>query len=556
MSPVLLLVLLLQVADADPLAAARDAFSHGDYAAAASLALAEAQPPVEGAARYLAGLARFRAGHPAEALEQLEAAARTADPPPGPDWQFNRGACLYELGRFEEAERAFVEAADGSSRLAGIALANAGFAALDAGDAERAGVLAERARGLGDAAARPLLDDLDAQLARDRGRRLIADSTAAVNRGDRVEGRRLALAALAEKLDATDATRARVLADVTSPGLVSRGTGWGLSLRLGAGYDTNVLQSGLRNGPEYIPIATGQVSSAALLGTVAGSYRTRPAERLFLEAGYAFEQAAYLAGAAEDYSLQMHSFAVAAEWSVTEEFRTGVGALGQLTFTGLSAFRALQSAAGGLAWAALDESAATTTRVDVAGTGKWGSGSEFDYLTGTRLDLGITQQLRIRGAAVELGYRYRDEEIGTLTTSSTALLRIQGCATTPCPVEYTEPFAYRRPSVLLGARAPLGANVQVGALTGFEWRSYRGDNVLTATVPGMMMSTPSMIEVYRQQREDRRFFAVLFASWRIGPWLSLAARYDLIVNSSTIQSTYDDRNYTKQVATLETVFAW
>src|SRR5207237_6632710 len=104
----------------------------------------------------------FRAGRIEAALEALDQAAQAEGPPEAGPWHFNRGACLYELGRFAEAEKEYLDAALDPS-LAAVALANAGFAALDAGSPERARSLAQRARGADAAgAARELIADLEA----------------------------------------------------------------------------------------------------------------------------------------------------------------------------------------------------------------------------------------------------------------------------------------------------------------------------------------------------------------------------------------------------------
>ena len=159
------LVLVLMVSLGDELAEARQAFAGGDYATAERLSQEAAHPPQAGAALYLVGLARFRAGHPAEALEALDAAARAEDAPEPSAWSFNRGACLYALERFEEAERAFAQAASEES-LARLAWVNAGFAALDAGSPERALQWAERARPGASAEERSQVEDLRSQATR------------------------------------------------------------------------------------------------------------------------------------------------------------------------------------------------------------------------------------------------------------------------------------------------------------------------------------------------------------------------------------------------------
>ena len=168
-TPLLLLLAVLGVGD--EFADAQRAFSAGRYTEAEALALRAARPPREGTALYLVGLARFRAGRPAEALEALDAAARAPDAPEPAQWNFNRGACLYALERFDEAERAFADAGkDKDDALARLAWVNAGFAALEAGSPERAEQWAERARVGASEREQEQVEDLRAQIAHARER--------------------------------------------------------------------------------------------------------------------------------------------------------------------------------------------------------------------------------------------------------------------------------------------------------------------------------------------------------------------------------------------------
>jgi len=159
-------VALAAAAAAGPgaLQAAEAAFSQGDYQLADALATAAAEPPQEGAALYLAGLSRFRSGHPAEALEALDRAARASDPPAPGLFHYNRAACLYQLERFAEAEADYLQAAALDPTLSTLSLVNAAYAALDGGSPERARQIAVRAR----ASAKPeevdLVSDLESHI--------------------------------------------------------------------------------------------------------------------------------------------------------------------------------------------------------------------------------------------------------------------------------------------------------------------------------------------------------------------------------------------------------
>ena len=103
--PAVAVVAVLAVAA--PLTDAQQAFSEGRYDAAEKLALEAARPPQAGAALYLAGLARFRAGRPAEALEAFDAAGRAEDAPDRAQWSFNRGACSMRWSASTRPRRPF-----------------------------------------------------------------------------------------------------------------------------------------------------------------------------------------------------------------------------------------------------------------------------------------------------------------------------------------------------------------------------------------------------------------------------------------------------------------
>jgi tetratricopeptide (TPR) repeat protein len=607
------LILVVMLTAEDPLADARAAFARGEYDRAEALALAGAQPPRMGAALYLVGLSRFRAGRTAEALEAIDAASRAADrPDPGP-WQYNRGACLYQLGRFEEAEASFTEAAALTPSLASVALVNAGFAALDGGAPERAKALASRARAAGSGRELDLVEDLERHIAGatdagpstpdDRaaedyrrglaaydagrfreafesfqraaagdpsaGRYRLMVGAAELKLGRRSEARAELEQALRLVLDTSEAEAARDHLDASSFGLAARGRGWEAQLRAGSGFDSNVLQSGLVGSQERAPIASGQVSSTVASGTLGLAYRWRAREELFAELAYGLDELAYLATAASDYSLQQHQLTGGLEWSVLRRLRLGAFAGGQLAFTGISSFRGLQAAATGGGWVAFDETGRTATRVDFGFTRKAALLPEFSFLTGNRVDALVSQELRLGGLTLDLSYRYRDERIGTLTQS--AQFAPPSLCSAGCIQQYVIPFGYSSNTLGLSARAAPASRLRLGLAGGLEWRDHRGDSFLSVTSPD-----GSTRELDRRQRQDRRVFVTLLTVVRLWRGLEVTLRYDLVVNRSNVdnhsseppgdscgppafrchQLDYDDKNYTKHAFTLETGYVW
>jgi tetratricopeptide (TPR) repeat protein len=119
------------------LQAARHALVEHQWERAAALAaLASARLPDSAEAALTVGMARFRAHEPAAAIAPFTRAAALA--PTSATARFDLGSALYQSGRFGEAAARYLEAAARDDKLAPLALLDAGMAALDAGQPERA----------------------------------------------------------------------------------------------------------------------------------------------------------------------------------------------------------------------------------------------------------------------------------------------------------------------------------------------------------------------------------------------------------------------------------
>ncbi len=597
-APVLTLVAML--VSADPLAEAKQAFAEGQYAEAEQLALQAAQPPQEGTALYLVGLARFRAGRPEEALEALDAAGRAEDAPERAGWSFNRAACLYALERFTEAEQAFLEATTDES-LARVAWVNAGFAALDAGAPERAAQWAERARPGASEREALLVEELLALVARAQGR---AEDEAAeayrrgleafdtgrfeearafflqAAKGDPTSGRALLMAgasayrlgergtaredvtsALTLRLEPGDQRTAHDYLDRLSFGLRANGRGLRASAGGGLGFDSNVLQVGVA-ARDVSGTSTQTASTFAEVGLGFGA-RLRLSDTLFADLSYGGTQRAYAQSTAQDYSLQLHRATAALEWDVARRVRLGASSWGDLFFTGLSDFRGLQASVSGSAWLALDESEWTSTRLDVSLSRKVGLVSEFSYLTGRRLDATLSQELRLRTLGLTAWYRYREDRIGTLVQA------VSG-GTTGTSREYVIPFAWRGHAVGASSRLVLSERFDASLNAEVERRGYLDDSYLR-----VQAADGSEAEWGRRRREDVRFVLGPSVSARLSNHLQLSARYELLVNTSNVDTRladpdgacvapeylchrydYTNGNYQKHLVMLELGATW
>ncbi|WP_223637742.1 tetratricopeptide repeat protein [Corallococcus sp. EGB] len=555
------LLLLVALAAGEPLEDAREAFAAGRYAEAEQQAL---QAPPSGASLYLVGLARFRLGRPAEALESLDAAGSAPDAPEPDAWNFNRGACLYALGRFAEAEESFAQVREGAP-LARVAWLNAGFAAFDAGAPDRAARWAERAapgasreealqveqlRALlapivneGDEAYRQGLASFDAgrfdearahflrAAARqpDSGRARLMAGASAWRLGLRTEAREALLAALALTLSPLDRETAHQYLDLLSYGLRSSGPGFWVSASAGPGFDSNVLQVGVAARDVSGANADVVTASAFAEATVGLTTRLRLSDRLVAALSYGGSQRVYAHASVRDYSLQLHRATAALEWEAARQVRAGLLAGGDLFFTGLEDFRGLQASVNANAWLAWDETERTTTRLDLGVAAKDGLGEEFAYLTGPRLDATLSQEWRLGPAGATAWYRYRQDRIGTLEQSFTSSDEALVSQT------YVIPFGFTGHAVGASGRWQLLPWLTASLDADLEWRRYQEDNALR-----VVTATGDTETWNARRRHDTRFVLIPTVSARLSSHLRLLARYELLVNRSNIDMRLTD----------------
>lgn len=472
------LAALLAMASPAGLDEARAAFAAGDYAEAERLALAAAADE-PAPALYLAGLARFRDGRPAEALDALDRAEAGADSPAA--WRFNRGACLYELGRHAEAEAAFLEAA-ADEGWAALALSYAGFAALDGGAPERAWVLAMRARAAAaGGAALPLVEELEQALR------------------------------------------------PGAPGMppAAAGAAWLLSVRAEGGYDDDALRAGA--GAVERPGQVATVGSGFLAGGAAVEVGL-PAGPGRVVASYGLAQLAYLADAAEDHSVQQHDLLLALRGQATPDLLVEAALLGQYALAGLSDLRGLQAAvglrlAGAQAWGG-----GQVTRAEVSFAWKDGVGAEFESLDGTRLELAASHEARLDQVLLRAGYRFQLERIGAVTTalpdvSAGAPFCMAGCTATG-----VEPLSYQGHAGWLAARASPWDWLLLDVVAGVEGR-WGLDDLYTVLRP--VSGNASLVTGVRQ-RIDLRGFGSEALSFLAASWLRFSLRHEWLANRTVL----------------------
>lgn len=500
MIPAAAVALLLATAIPGGLDEARRAFAAGDHPSAERLALeaAAAGGPDEAAARYLAGLASFRAGRPAEALALLDASPDGADAAAA--WHFNRGACLYELGRNGEAEAAFLEAARDPAFEA-LALVNAGFAALDAGAPGRARALAARARAVGGPAT-ALVDELEQALAAGDGASTSAPAPAAPPASTPPPGSTAGPAA-------------------ASPWSFSAGAGAEL------GYDDDALRAG--TGAVERPGTVARVGSGVALAWLGGEARLATGG-LTLAAGYGAAHAAYLAAAAEDHGTQQHEVLLALRGSPAGPLWLELALTGQYALAGSASLRGLQAAGGARLSAALELAPGQVTRAELSFAGKDGQGAEFASLDGSRLEAAASHEARLGWLTASGGYRFRLERIGEVRT---ALPPLPSCAGVGCSVTEVEPLSYQAHGGWLAARVEPAGRLRLELLVGIEGRLGLED-VYTLLEP--LSGAPPMRANVRR-RSDLRGFGGEALTWHAAPFADLTLRHEWLANHTTLGRT-------------------
>jgi tetratricopeptide (TPR) repeat protein len=562
-------MIALLLAAVAALAPAQEAFDRGDYAQAEALALNGEETS---AALYLAAMARFRGGNPQGALDLLERAGRLPDPPSAPLWHFNQASCLYELGRFAEAEQQYLLAAQDPS-LSVAATVNAAFAALDGGNPARAKELAKTARkGAKDERALDLVADLDAHLAAAEHEKALAvykDGLDAYDAGDYTAARRNFLRAvaldptdgksrimaaasafrlgeagtarselgraMALRLDTADAQTAQAYLDLLSKGHGVEGTA-----RLAMGFDSNPQQTGLLQANEF---ATSRVSRDSALSTaeIGLSYRAPPRDDgIAFGVDYAASQLAYFDTLAADRSLQQHFLNFSLQSTFAPRFKGGLVFGGEMDFAGLGNFRILQGGAKLGGFLSFEEAPITTTRLDVAFARKQAS-AEFSYLTGNRVDAALTQDLALGPFTLALGYAYRLEDIGSVGGGEA------GRPCVPGGCGDFESFGYGGQTFWSSVRVQPHDRITFELLSGIEMRSYLGED--SALGRGAV------------DRKDQLYFGSATFTLRTSKRLALSLRYDVVDNTSNAHFLYagagaPDHSYFKQVFSAGTLFWW
>jgi tetratricopeptide (TPR) repeat protein len=345
--------------------------------------------------------------------------------------------------------------------------------------------------------------------------------------------------ALALGLDEPDAAAARAALDRLSLGMRRAGAGLSLSFEVGAGYDSNVsqLSAGRVEGLSgEAPETPGGAAGSLSLEVAAG----RSFGRLFFgEVAYWLAQHAYASESLDLYNLQSHQLAARGELTPRGPLRLGLAVEAEYQLAGLRGFAYFQRALAVEPQIALDESPHTATVLRLHGRLQDATAEE-DHLDGRRLQLTLGQIWRSRRLRGGITLRHRREQIGTRSVDLSGLgrrERFEG--------RYQVPYGHRANALLVDASVSLGTRLRLGADASIERLRYMQDNVLVVTGP-----LGRTTEAGRVRREDRRLVAGTQLGLALTETIDTTLRYDLVVNRSTVELAFDDKNYRKHTVML------
>jgi tetratricopeptide (TPR) repeat protein len=392
------------------------------------------------------------------------------------------------------------------------------------------------------------------------GDSLAMQGIASFRAGAWIAARTLLQQALRHDVDQETAASARSFLDRLSFGGRRGGAGSSLGLSGGAGYDSNVIQ-GADSRPETI--TPDQVGSAGAFFATASAhvgYEWLVRKTGFLAADYDVDQLAYPDSDHQDYSLQDHNLRLRGEWSPASLIHFGLAGGEELQFSGLGGFRAFQNILTAEPAIAFDELPYTSTQLRASLQKKTALDHNYDYFTGSRVEVRLGQRLRFGPLRGEVALRHRRERIGTRTA---ILLQVDTSRSFKFrkrkptdPVDeasyvYMAPYSYDANAALVSFEVGSG-RWRFNAGASAEILDFRGDSKVTFVVPTM-----SIDRLYESQnRRDLHLSGSLGLAARLGTHMDLVLRYDATDNRSTLVLDVDDRNYLKHVVTFTVEADW
>ncbi len=351
-------------------------------------------------------------------------------------------------------------------------------------------------------------------------------------------------ASLGRGLVGPEAVAARARLEQLSPLPPSGWSGW---VGVSGGYDTNPDQSGVA---DTTGVSGGRQTRGSPFVGLGAEIEPQTTLTRSWSAGafYSLYALALLDSPVQDLSVQGHEAGPRVYWTPTRSVRMRFTASAGLYLAGLREIEPF-------VWDVTDETrvdlflgSILRTRVEVELRRSQGLAG-YGYLTGLRTDLRLSEQLRLDPLRIELGVRYRINDIGTqsepVSNSDFSPGGQPGGPTDPqdgtqvdtyvIPLAYTAPMVFANLDLDLTSRWALGLSAQL------ERRSYEASHIESATLPEN-----------RKERRDTRLGGGLSSESALDEdahWLFVVT-YDVLSSQSNMgvdQYDYEDRNYVQQI---------
>lgn len=328
-----------------------------------------------------------------------------------------------------------------------------------------------------------------------------------------------------------------------------------VEVRLDAGYDTNVPQSGVvisaqRGG------SSSDTAAPYLQGDLDLFWRPAGSARNGLSLQYRFGQLAYLSSSLDPYSLQEHDFTVSGAWTPTAPLTLELGADGYLLFAGVETFATFQAGASAGPRITIREGHGFETRLRYQHVFKFSLDPNYVYLSGNRDEAGAAEVWRDPKDRLSLGYLFAREAIGVQKVALGDLELPQAAPGSFDPAAvYFIPYSYFGHEISLAAARDLPADFRGMLTLRYEHRRYDGQSYIEPPSG----ATKSNLRT----RIDDRFGVDLAVRHPIGAGFEIELAYTFIVNRSTIDNSrpstpldYDNKNYFKHAIQLAFGFVY
>lgn len=611
----------------EPLVKARRLLREGHYDEAAALAQSYVtEEPTDGAGFMVIGLACYRSSRYQDALLAFGNARAAARPPSSALLSFNEGSAYFALKRFDEAQIAFSQAASEDASLALLATANAGHAAIGAGNLAKARTYASALGNMQhDASATSTITELSdaineaevdeaasgmathrlkakAALSDDQPDVAAAEYLAALEKAERVgadaelraelwyaagyaryrgahyheaeqafltasklspkDGEftyMLALSAyrmgqldlahkrfaLALKLgvDGDTTKLAQAYLASTDWGMNARGEGLNAHAGVNSGYDSNVSQLGGISevlGGEVKESRNGTFMSV----NVDAQWGTNVGDRAYVRADYFFDQLAYTDTANDAFSLQVHSAALRSQYQLKPVF-LGLAILGDYQLSGISNFTPFLTTGTIEPSIVVPESAFTSSTLRLRVQRKSALDDSYKQFSGRRVDLRLSQKARWKNLRVELAYGHRRERIGSRVVDLGQLPNVMAAER-----YYFASYSYNSNGAYVSSSLRVTPDLRLALDASYEHLRY-----VDPSIQGVQLETPRgkvfTQEGTRERRIDNRFGFGAGVSYSLGQWAEAGLRYDMISNDSTIDYSFDNKNFAKHQFMVE-----